>query len=89
MPERRTPFVRNTTLLLREQHPGPAWPAVAAWSGLIALMAVWVGLMAVTALRVRTAPEAGPDRGRTGPHHRLVADPSAAPAERSMAPHAR
>ncbi len=50
--ERSGPFVRNTALLLREVHPGPAWPAVAAWSGLVGLVVVWVGLMALTATRV-------------------------------------
>ncbi len=59
--ERRGPFVRNTTLLLREAHPGPAWPAVAAWTGLLGLMALWVGLMAVTAVRVRRAGEGPSD----------------------------
>ncbi len=55
VPEREGPFVRNTTLLLREQHPGPAWPAVAVWLGFVTAFAVWVGLMAVTATRVRGA----------------------------------
>ncbi|HEX7277561.1 MAG TPA: hypothetical protein VF244_09335 [Acidimicrobiales bacterium] len=50
--ERRGPFVRNTALLLREAHPGPAWPAVAAWTGLVGLLGLWAGLMAVTATRV-------------------------------------
>lgn len=53
VPERRTSFVRNTVLLLREAHDGPAWPAVAAYSGLALLLAIWIGLMAVTARRVR------------------------------------
>jgi hypothetical protein len=52
LPERTTPFVRNTTLLLREQHGGPAWPALAAYAGLAILVVVWVGLMAFIARRV-------------------------------------
>ena len=33
--ERRVAFVRNTDLLLREQHDGPTWPAVAVWAGFL------------------------------------------------------
>ena len=69
VPERSGPFVRNTTLLLREQHPGPAWPAVAVWVGFVTAMAVWIGLMAVTAVRVRRdgggLPEGFDGVGRT------------------------
>ena len=84
--ERRTSFVRNTDLLLREQHPGPAWAAVAVWTGFVVMMAVWVSLMAVTALRVRTGPQAAGDRpGGLG----ATTDWTVAPAARSMAPHAR
>ncbi|HEV3401472.1 MAG TPA: hypothetical protein VG078_06580 [Acidimicrobiales bacterium] len=46
-------FVRNTKLLLREQHPGPAWPSLLAYSGLAVLIGLWVGLIAFTATRVR------------------------------------
>ena len=48
---RQVAFVKNTTLLLRERHPGPAWPAVAAWSGFTGLVALWVALMAMGARR--------------------------------------
>ena len=60
---RDTSFVRNTTLLLREQHPGPAWPAVLAYSGLAALLATWVALIAYTALRISGRDDAGPRQG--------------------------
>lgn len=70
--ERRGPFVRNTELLLREQHPGPAWPAVAAWSGLAGLLAVWVGLMAVTATRVGSGPVPATDWSAAGDERSLV-----------------
>jgi len=67
--ERRTPFVRNTKLLLREAHPGPAGAAVAAWSGLALLVALWVALMAVTARRTGAGfgADHGPDAGEPAP----------------------
>ena len=87
VPERRTPFVRNTDLLLREQHPGPTWPAVAAWSGLVAMLAVWVGLMAVTAQRVRKG--GGSRADGPGRITDWSSDWSVEPDERSLAPHGR
>ncbi|MDQ6613361.1 MAG: hypothetical protein M3083_00970 [Actinomycetota bacterium] len=53
--ERRVSFVKNVALLLREQHPGPAWPSVAAWSGLGTLVALWMALIALCASRPRRA----------------------------------
>ena len=44
--ERRTPFVRNTAVLLREAHDGPAWPAIVAYASLAAMAATWVALFA-------------------------------------------
>jgi hypothetical protein len=52
LPERSTAFVRNTTLLLREQHGGAGWVAWAAYSALAGLVALWVALMAFIARRV-------------------------------------
>ena len=52
VPERTERFVRNTKLLLREVRPGPAGAAVAAYSGLAVLVAIWVGLITVGARRV-------------------------------------
>jgi hypothetical protein len=86
VPERQGPFVRNTTLLLREQHPGPTWPAVAVWIGFVAAMSVWVALMAVTAVRVRGAGGAVSE-GLDGA--RRTTDWSTTPIERSLAPHGR
>jgi hypothetical protein len=54
--ERRTAFVRNTELLLREAHGGPPWPALAAYAGLGALVLLWAGLMALTATRAAAMP---------------------------------
>jgi hypothetical protein len=52
VPERTERFVRNTTVLLREVRPGPAGAAVAAYSGLALLVAIWVTLIALGARRV-------------------------------------
>jgi hypothetical protein len=52
LPVRTQPFVRNTTLLLREVHPGPAWPRMAAYTGLAVLVAAWIALISVAARRV-------------------------------------
>ena len=86
VPERSGPFVRNTTLLLREQHPGPQWPAVAVWVGFVTALAVWIGLMAVTAMRVRGGgggvSESVDGVGRT-------TDWSTVGIGRSLAPHGR
>ena len=80
--------------LVRPQHrpaaagaaPRPAWPAVAAWTGLVVMMAVWVGLMAVTAAGSAAGAGAAVDRpGGAGG----TTDWSTAPHERSLAPHAR
>jgi hypothetical protein len=69
VPVRDVAFVRNTTLLLREQHPGPAWPAVLAYTGLAVLVAVFVALIAYTAVRISRREDAGPRQGwdRRGP----------------------
>ncbi len=52
VPVRTEQFVRNTTVLLRESHRGPADAAIAAYSGLAILVAIWVTLIAVGARRV-------------------------------------
>lgn len=52
LPERRAAFVRNTDLLLREQHAGPAWPSVVGYAGLAVMVALWAGLIAFTAHRL-------------------------------------
>jgi hypothetical protein len=63
---REVTFVRNTRLLLREQHPGPAWPSLLAYSGLAVLIALWVGLIAFTATRVPRPPAARPRQPSPG-----------------------
>ncbi|MDP9388424.1 MAG: hypothetical protein M3Q48_11090 [Actinomycetota bacterium] len=61
VPERRERFVRNTTVLLREAHDGPSWPALVAYSGLGGVVALWVALMAVTARRAPFGRPESPD----------------------------
>jgi hypothetical protein len=55
LPERRAAFVRNTDLLLREQHAGPAWPSVVGYSGLAVMVGLWAGLIALAAHRLSSA----------------------------------
>ena len=86
VPERSGPFVRNTTLLLREVHPGPTWPAVTVWIGFMAAMVVWVGLMALTAVRVRGGG-GGPSEAVDGIGG--TTDWSTVGIGRSLAPHGR
>lgn len=55
LPQRHAAFVRNTALLLREQHAGPTWPGVAGYSGLAIMVALWTGLIAFVANRISSA----------------------------------
>jgi hypothetical protein len=79
---RDTTFVRNTSLLLREVHKGPAWPAALAYSGLSLLVAVWVGLLAYTAVRISGRDDGGPRQGwkATAPGVPMGADNGHGPA---------
>jgi hypothetical protein len=51
LPERQEPFVRNTKLLLREQHDGDDYVALLAYAGLALVVGIWVLLFAVTAYK--------------------------------------
>ncbi len=64
LPVREATFVRNTTLLLREMHPGPAWPAALAYSGLATLIAAFVALLAFTVTRISTGADGRTPSGR-------------------------
>ncbi len=55
LPQRHAAFVRNTALLLREQHAGPTWPGVAGYSGLAIMVVLWTGLIAFVANRISSA----------------------------------
>ncbi|MGI8425872.1 MAG: hypothetical protein ACR2FO_03065 [Actinomycetota bacterium] len=52
LPERRVSFVKNTDLLMREAHEGPAWPAIVVWSVWIALLVIWGTLLALTSKKI-------------------------------------
>ncbi|MGI8983624.1 MAG: hypothetical protein ACR2HM_03685 [Acidimicrobiales bacterium] len=56
--ERTEPFVRNTTILLREVKSGPGGPAWVAYIGLAVLTSLWVALLAFAARRA--PPPCGP-----------------------------
>lgn len=61
LPERTEPFVRNTTILLREVKGGPAGAAIAAYSGLAVVVAIFITLIAITARRLPPVePPPGP-----------------------------
>lgn len=49
LPVRTTAFVRNTTLLMREEHGGPYWPKVAGYTGFILSTVMIFGLIAAAA----------------------------------------
>ncbi|HEX8935680.1 MAG TPA: hypothetical protein VF788_16145, partial [Pseudonocardiaceae bacterium] len=55
LPQRQAAFVRNTTLLLREQHPGPAWPGLVGYGGLASMAVLWSALFAFVAHRLSGA----------------------------------
>ena len=87
VPSRDVAFVRNTTLLLREQHPGPAWPAVLAYSGLAVLVAVFVALIAYTVVRISGRDDAGPRQGWDPRGPRRPAEPDAVPVTNGSGSH--
>jgi hypothetical protein len=60
VPERQEPFVRNTEVLLREAHDGPAWPAVVAFGSLALMLAGWLALFALAAVRIPALPTPRP-----------------------------
>ena len=79
VPVRDVAFVRNTTLLLREQHPGPAWPAVLAYTGLALLVAAFVALIAYTVVRIAGREDVGPRQGWDPRGPRRPAAPAGVP----------
>lgn len=72
LPERQTAFVRNTDLLLREVHGGPAGAAVAAYTAVAVVSLMWIGLFALVTTKV------GPDDDEVPPPPPSVAAPSEA-----------
>lgn len=59
--ERRTSFVRNTTILLREVRSGPSDVAMLAYSGLAVVVAAWIALFSVCARVIGRQAEQDPD----------------------------
>jgi hypothetical protein len=57
LPVRSEAFARLPAVLLREVHPGPAWPAVAAYSELALITAAWLALFTASARAVGPVPE--------------------------------
>lgn len=69
IPERTERFVRNTTILLREVKGGPPGAAIAAYSGLAVVVAIFIALIAITARRIPppSEPPSGPSDSFTSP----------------------
>lgn len=63
LPQRRAAFVRNTELLLREQHAGPAWPSLIGYGGLAVMAAFWAGLIAFAVHRLAASGTQSPPVG--------------------------
>ncbi|MFN2502695.1 MAG: hypothetical protein ABR540_00380 [Acidimicrobiales bacterium] len=70
LPERRTSFVRNTTILLRETKSGPMSTAVVAYSVLGGTILVWLGLFAFCAVKLSGEDE------KPGPRWTLPREPA-------------
>ncbi|MBW3547665.1 MAG: hypothetical protein KY452_05970 [Actinobacteria bacterium] len=66
LPERRVAFVRNTDILLREAHRGPAWAAATGYGGLAVTVAGWLALLALCAVRISRDRDAQPAGDRPG-----------------------
>lgn len=39
--DRTARAIGDSDLLLREVHPGPTWPALVAWAGIVGVLAAW------------------------------------------------
>ncbi|MDQ3980640.1 MAG: hypothetical protein M3314_13975 [Actinomycetota bacterium] len=68
VPERRGPFVRNTTLLLREMHRGDPGAATAAYTGVAIVSLIWIVLFAVCAVKFSDQDEDAPVTRSGGPY---------------------
>jgi NAD(P)-dependent dehydrogenase (short-subunit alcohol dehydrogenase family) len=61
-----TSFLRDTDLLMREAHDGPAWPAAVAYGTMLGIVVVWMAALVAgfAALHRRIPPGGGPLSGR-------------------------
>jgi hypothetical protein len=75
IPVRTERFVRNTTILLREVKGGPPGARNAAYAGLAIVVALYIGLISLTARKV---PPTSPPPA--GPSDRWAGSPAWAPA---------
>lgn len=65
--DRRTPFVRNTTILLREAKSGPSDAAIAAYTGVAFVATMWFAVLALAISRVRRNDKSDPAGGTFPP----------------------
>ncbi len=69
-------FVASSSLLLRESHGGAAWPAIVAYTGLLGITLLWLGLLVAAFASIDRGPRdsnATPDRTLRG--HRAATRP--------------
>ncbi|MDQ3958037.1 MAG: hypothetical protein M3273_06915, partial [Actinomycetota bacterium] len=52
VPRRTAEFRRDTELLMREAHGGPAWPAMVAYGSILTVALVWIAALTVGFVRV-------------------------------------
>jgi hypothetical protein len=52
LPERTIKFDVVTKVLLREAHDGPAWPAIVAYTEVLAVLVVWIALIGLAERRI-------------------------------------
>jgi hypothetical protein len=64
-------FVASTSLLLRESHGGAAWPAIVAYTGLLGITLLWLGLLVAAFASIDRTRNAVPELLLRG--HRLRA----------------
>lgn len=67
VPVRTVNFVRNTDLLLREAHGGPAWPRQLGYTGLLFSTALIFGLIIAAGVNLDTDNEDDDDRPSASP----------------------
>jgi len=75
VPQRTVTFVPASKWLMREAHGGAAWPAILAYSGLLAVALLWMGMLTLAYAAVSrrvTAPPGRPAGPAEPPRERVL-----------------